>query len=107
MNYTQEQIIEGNKLLAKFMGCQYLDKGNRYHTVNPNYHGNWNTLMPVVEKIERLFDVGDFVINAAGVSIVMEKDGIYYAYSESDSKIEATWLACIAFIKWYNKQKES
>jgi len=66
-----EDILESNKLIAKFMGETYRDNGFPYiikiHNSsicksNPkgevghpiHYHDEWNWLMPVVEKIAKL-----------------------------------------------------
>lgn len=65
---TQEEILEGNKLIAEFMGFAYLDDFN-YPEQNEvgwynsegdccgkelYFHSSWDWLMPVVEKIENI-----------------------------------------------------
>ena len=92
---------------------------------NEEYHSSWNMLMPVVEKIETIG--GNVCIDFLGI---LKKDGldrsnvaIHYAestnkmmdkqgfdftsikYSEKITMINATWLAVVEFIKWYNKNK--
>lgn len=67
---TQEQILEGNKLIAEFMGGK-LKQPNKEHPNNPynkhtwwgvgenktvghfslHYHSSWDWLMPVIDKI--------------------------------------------------------
>lgn len=88
------------------------------------YHSDWNLLMPVVEKIEALknghinlnkvwitingcecsiwtyFDVNE-VLRSAG------NDGKFRVKCKGASKIEATFLAIIQFIKWHNEQLAS
>lgn len=58
----EQEIIEGNKLIAEFMGLEWkLHLGRRYlynHAWIPlenlKYHSSWDWLMPVVEKIETM-----------------------------------------------------
>jgi hypothetical protein len=76
---NKEQILEGNQLIALFMGAAieqdyciikdqqqdglgfYFNKSNapdidlRYSSFGIKYHKSWNWLMPVVEKIESMF----------------------------------------------------
>ena len=62
----QKQIIEGNKIIAEFMG-----KTRRYETTieifydNLKYHSSWDWLMPVVEKIEGI-DADKNMIDGTG-----------------------------------------
>ena len=51
------------------------------------YHTDWNWIVPVVDKINRIGDK-----NGYGYGI-----GIRYA------QIEATFNAVVKFIKWYNE----
>ena len=44
---TKQEIIEGNKLIAKFMGLK---------SITPTYNSSWNFLMPVIDKIELIYD---------------------------------------------------
>ncbi len=72
----------------------------------PEYHNNWNLLMPVVEKIRNDHFVniemyGDFVC----VWITKDKDlpkPEQKIYSQDNDPIKATWGAVIQFIQWYN-----
>jgi len=81
------------------------------------YHSSWEWLMPVVEKISRIPLPGDGTRPA-------ESHETFYPFTfgmlsptgrpmvricastlfESDTLIEATWLAVVDFIKWYNTQ---
>ena len=64
--------------------------------------------MPVVEKIESLNDnEGDFdchfeILRDACFIVAWHGETIIEIYATS--KIEAVWLACLEFIKWYNEQ---
>ena len=117
---TQEEIIEGNKLIAKFMGAKWYDnymgdspcwkggdKEMRYlldNTTHLDFDSSWDWLMFVVVKIESLANV---VTIEGNMCIINDyKYANEYAHQASDnSKIEATWLAVIKFINYYNQQK--
>lgn len=117
----EEEIIEGNKLIAEFMGYT-LDgvfypigllnpiTGNdkRHHIEQLCFHIDWNWAMAAVETIERLpqgfeCEIGKNLywpgetqlytcsIHTAGNSVRIE--------IENHLKIKAVWLALIDFIK--------
>lgn len=114
---TNKEIIEGNKLIAEFMGASfreyeqkkikpyktticYFENGNcifrSVSVENLKYHISWDWLMPVV-----------------ATCLDKSNDGIddwEWHYENIDDTfffvdIESTWLAVIDFIKWYNKNK--
>ncbi len=115
----QQEIIEGNSLIAEFMGWELYTpkyKGlmslfNKYDTVcydicglgitprQMKYHSSWDRLNPVVEAISRECDSNG--------------DARCYWHSESaetDIRIfreskETTYKEVVKFIKWYNEQK--
>lgn len=117
-----EQIIEGNILIADFMGFQRTEKGSGEVTYKGKgrgvviwastleFHSSWDWLMPVVEKIEDTkadehyyfkFDM----INRNEVEITYEDNSVFFIDSfKTKNKKEAVWLAVVEFIKWYNKQ---
>lgn len=144
METFNEEIVNGNVLLAKFMGFKmkpvrgknkeyvyeywYFDpnspalvkKGVFFGTLKDTpyedmflhqtirfgeypFHKNWNWLMPVVEKIETVRNRND------GLTIIRHSavfnGGLRINYLE-DTKIKAVWNACVAFIEWYNKEKD-
>lgn len=124
---TKENIIEGNKLFAEFLndekfgligktdfhdGNNYVDtfnlpSGTPYKFNELKFHKDWNWLMQVVEKIESIKDKKtdikfDVVINVKVCCVGGVFEYIYQATAET--KIEATWIACLEFVKWYNKQ---
>jgi hypothetical protein len=121
-----ENIVENNKLIAEFLvknegGLVKLGE-NIFSTIDEfeipddyltlkdlKYHKDWNWLMGVVEKIEiqskELFgEYEDVIINGCGCGIATKNDMISIA---ATSKIEAVYIACIEFIKWYNEQKKN
>lgn len=110
---TQEQI-EGNKLIAEFMGgkLKHYNLSNEPYYQMPNkqqwmperliYYSSWDWLMPVVEKIEKLGLKCE--IGIASCVIYSAKYNVEKVYAET--KIKATWLAVVEFIKWYNQTKQ-
>ena len=86
------------------------------------YHNSWNWLMSVVEKIENLktpitnnpnllgkFVNYEFHLQNKHIKIYahgeVTKEIVDLSSSESETKIEAVYKACVKFINWYNKQK--
>ena len=124
-----ENIIENNKLIAKFMNIEIDDKQNlksyrltnsvyssillKSHTENLFFHDSWTWLMPVVEKIEQLK-------NGYGFTFSVKISGNYctiesYNYSlivrivecNNITKFKSVYNACVEFIKWYNEQNKN
>jgi hypothetical protein len=114
------EIIEGNKLIAGFMGFIHRDsnvykvpegedlKYLAYH-LNLNkmpYHTSWDWLMPVVEKIESLgYDSRIMGNNSDGGFLCDFVDGDNNeaaCKTNYTSKLEAVYAAVVAFIQWYN-----
>ena len=94
----EKEIIEGNKLIAEFMGLSMLHNQTRLETLK--YHSSWDWLMPVVEKIEQLLPWKEFKIYRRtaylpGFYIGKGKECLIVA----DTKIEAVWIAVVKFIK--------
>ncbi len=107
----QDEVIEGNKLIAEFMLVKipdrhylemnpqlqyYGDSIDEYGTVNNlvserqlAYHSSWDWLMPVIEKIDSIY------FNHYVVTLPIKTD------------IKTVYEAVISFIKWYNTQKQT
>lgn len=71
---TQNEIIEGNKLIAEFMGLKMIeakditeDTNVNEHCFNPRYHSSWDWLIPCIGKISNQCDEPE------------ELDGLKYA----------------------------
>ena len=117
---------ENNKIIAEFMGVskskidangQVLNFENSKYN---RYNSDWNWLMEVVEKIERLEDLERFEITNHSVNITYyqskenkfilnlnhRNNGLYLMGGENtvNTKIQAVYSACLEFIKWYNEQ---
>lgn len=114
------EIIEGNKLIAEFDGYEYLPQGSingikgilvkegmmsmhleETKPFHAKYHKDWNTLMAVVEKIEKQGLKCE--IGIASCVIYSGQYNTVRVYAET--KIKAVWLAVVEFIKWYNSQQ--
>ena len=100
---------ESNKLIAEFMGLHTIVETNgvtfkdnntgEIHLIN--YNTEWNWLMEVVEKIESLGYRIEIVKHICRIYLSNKETIII---SENTPKIEAVYIACVEFIKWYNKQ---
>jgi hypothetical protein len=108
-----KEIIEGNKLIAEFMKEEDIsaifqtepfvtevrvsykmidDLEKQGAEVKLYYDDNWNKLMPVIGKINK--------IDVAGSQARLLK---IYQLSHF-SPLKELWEAVIEFIKWYNQQ---
>jgi hypothetical protein len=96
---------ENNKVIAEFMGMKPINKNEsngiwnctiKAHGFNIvqhlSFHSDWNWLMEVVEKIER-------------VGKTEFKFSVEFEKVKLSSNIESVYNACIEFIKWYNENK--
>lgn len=109
-----------NKLLADFLvendGGLIKKRAGVYSTLDEfeipdddlilsdlKFDTDWNWLMRVVEKIEGL---GFIFKLSTGSSTFLKKDEVLIWNDEfrGDSKIQATYNACVEFVKLYNNQ---
>ena len=129
------KIEEGNILIAKFLGWEMAPSlnnpsdedwnddvwtpnwgdeiGSRAainapHQVGLFFHKSWDSLIPVVQKIE---SCGAMVHIYFGLATTCEiwcnisKDP-HRIITEDNDSISGVWLACISFIIWYNEHKQ-
>lgn len=121
---SNEEILEGNKLIAEFMGGEiFHPRGNdkiiaykniQGHLLNfcieaANYHCLWDWLMPVVEKMENMgycFTSDPFSHELIEYGTGDECVVINHEFDNGRTKIEEMYLAVLKFIHWYNQQSK-
>lgn len=115
---------EKNYLINTFMGLVFYDDEDSWYdpvegvfVLPPRYHDDWNDLMGCVEKIEKMDTLdkrvyieikgGEVFIGAA----VADEEYLFLyqenGYDDNGSKIGAVYEAVVAFIIWYNQNKQS
>jgi len=104
---TQEQILEGNKVIAEFMGKklptdEYVipidgELNLCYWVDELRFHSSWDWLMPVVRKIV------EYCINESDDAFMSDE---YTSILETVSLavIEDSFKVVVEFIKCYNNQ---
>lgn len=116
--------MENNKILAEFlgwlvMGCYVtpteesitkLKLNSEFAPYVMKFHNDWNWIMLVVDKIENTrgkngvyFDVA---IDSTGCWIDLNLKTLIKIDTQGDrkmNKIQATYNACVDFVKWYNE----
>lgn len=110
------ELDEKDDILAKFvLGEDY----KKSYTIYSRFSENWIPLMQVVEKIEKINSAfhGNFVvyigsnrctIQGTKLHLSIEPNStygfVYFDEQYADTKLEATYIACLNFINWFNKQ---
>lgn len=117
----KKDYIKSNILIALFMGWEidnsFPDKDRVYRNKNTieldstfKYHKSWDSLMPVIEKIQELGYITTISSNGAGIRIVDPKDNsggmqnvlpIKWGYPKDFFRI--TYDMVVEFIEWNNK----
>jgi hypothetical protein len=115
-----EQQIEGNKMIAEFLGKDYREadgergylfpvNGNFNRRLMPSemqYHSSFDWLMPAVDKIKSLgFTVEIYINPSAGTDIHISKDDDHLNIAAYSTTLEAIYTAVVQFIQWYNQSK--
>ena len=107
-------IEEGNKLIYDFLNPEssskqyFNDIGWNHYCLRRGYHGNWNSLINALNKIEELgvsTDLHYFRANKLHTVTLFGYSLEYDCTSTSESKIKALYEAVVKFIKWYNNKE--
>lgn len=121
MSENKQSVEEGNKLIMFFDGAEIVKidilrnlsdsikyKGSYYPIKrSPQFHKDWNLLMPVVEKIESICDQFYFTYYKNNIRLRCSIGGKEFDFKHHTKGIEAAWLAVIQTIQWYNQNKQS
>lgn len=123
---SKQEILEGNKIIAKFMQYNDIDCHECKHSDVCNhlqcglstqekieqfkFHSSYDWIMPVVEKIEQLLFPNDVfynihILGGCCVCIISSDMDELGQYSEP-TKILTVFKAVVEFIKWYNEQNK-
>lgn len=110
----QDQIREGNKLIAEFMSqplnsTQVTFSNPRKEVIvdrSFKYNVSWDWLMPVIEKIEQqgcIVEIWLSLGKGCRIQKPQSKTQSWHVVMESNSTIEAVYFSVVEFIKWYNE----
>ena len=122
---TNEEIIEGNKLIAKVMGGKFRkskdknaldkyfdlkDKGYFYYENEICYHASWDWIMPVLEKIEQIgciIEISYSLVCMCRICVIGKKhEKAFNIINDNNGGLEpiiAIYKSVVEFIKWYNQ----
>ena len=119
----QTEILEGNKIIAEFMGVKFHPTVEQWKT-SPGYFSkeleyltNWNWLMPVIEKISKVQVIGateqsdtcyprTFGMLQNDTGLPMFRFNCCHLFVGA-TLIEAAWIAVVEFIKSENDFKNN
>lgn len=99
---TEQEIIDGNKLIKQFESDNQNIWNSEYFNesaLNAGYDNDWNLLMPVVEKLSTLITDLD-----KSIYILEQKDCFWELKITSD--INVVYKAVAEFLKYYNKNQK-
>ena len=116
---TTNEILEGNKLIAEFMGIKtkvYSDRpsivyydynGFMNSTDQMEYHSSWDWLMPVVQKIETMDSCRYKIIlhfEIAFIDDTATRPDSSVIRASGNNRLETAYNMVIKFIQWYNNK---
>lgn len=133
---NEQEIIEGNKLIAEFVDLEvlanphlggvrpkssnstpvdllkiiYCEIGYGQESVYPQFNSSWDWIMPVVAKIQKLYETKrEFggIIEITTTHIRISIKSFYYCVDKTSDNwtpfdIKTLFKVVVEFIKWYN-----
>ena len=116
---SEQEIIEGNKLIAEFMGIynqqlllntnenigsQYISYLGDNYISNLKFHKSWDWIMPVVKKIGKIYEdlYKQAVITKIPISYEIESTYANVICRHVTIEINHLFERVVEFIKWYN-----
>jgi hypothetical protein len=96
------EILEGNKLIAKFMGTLYHQDEKITATI-VKYHSSWDWLMPVVEKIKDIDNQAD-IETAKILEFFKDDEDVNIFHTSIFCHLQEVYNRVVVFIKWYNEK---
>lgn len=123
----EHNIQEENKLIAEFIGANFVDCGNGIHIAEVEksfcpenmssidlgclkYNKSWDWLMSVVKEIESYEEVDEFKIiydshfEGHITAIIPAYEHLQSVYVSNTDKITSVYDAVVKFINMYNKE---
>jgi hypothetical protein len=123
---TQEEIFNGNKCIAEFMGYEFTETpdcgilgGNKFTRLPkepkeppfvvyhgwcpPKYNTSWDWLMSVVDKISKICLLDKELYNEYFWGKIVKTDFLIFRVNT----VEELWKMVVEFVEWYNENKKS
>lgn len=123
MNPTQQEIEEGNAIIAEAMGGKiikytvgdtevYYDKfpdssfNHQCSVKLLRYHTSWDWLMPVVIHISNAQSVFRIIVGNMGTVCLIDTAQIPIQDRSHPEPILAVWHTCVEYFKWKKEQQK-
>ena len=99
-------VTENNKLIAEFMGVEFMEASLDGNDFNPQFHTSWDWLMPVVVECFKKF--GDTInyMNLNDALLTCNIDEVYKVVVESIKKCSVSKEEIKEFIEQWGQSPE-